>query len=67
MSKLPECIADAPSDVIEAAKKIARVSVNTIRDVIAAEFPIVDEATQNDFVRAICQLMTEAAQDGGKS
>jgi uncharacterized protein with HEPN domain len=57
----PECIADAPPEVLDAAKEIARASLNTIRNIIAEEFPKTDLETQKDFVKAICQIMAESA------
>ena len=56
-AQIPICIADAPTEVIDAAREIARASVNTIRNIIAEEFPATDPETQADFVRAICQFM----------
>jgi len=57
----PECIADAPTEVLDAAKEIARASLNTIRNIIAEEFSATDLETQKDFVKAICQIMAESA------
>jgi hypothetical protein len=57
----PECIADAPTEVLDAAKEIARAALNTIRNIIAEEFPATDMETQKDFVKAICQIMAELA------
>ena len=58
---VPDCMADAPVDVIDAAKEIARASLNTIRNIIAEEFPTTDAETQKDFVKAICHFMAESA------
>lgn len=58
---VPECIVDAPEEVIDAAKAIAMASLNTIRNIIAEEFPATDPETQKDFVKAICQFMAESA------
>ena len=58
---VPECIADAPSEVIDAAKEIARASLNTIRNIIADEFPTTDPETQKDFVKAVCHFMARSA------
>ena len=58
---VPNAIADAPSEVVDAAKEIARASLNTIRNIIAEEFPEVDLDVQKDFVKAVCQFMAESA------
>jgi uncharacterized protein with HEPN domain len=58
---VPECMSDAPNEVIDAAKEIARASLNTIRNIIAEEFPATNPETQKDFVKAICQIMAESA------
>lgn len=58
---VPECIADAPAEVLNAAREIARASLNTIRNIIAEEFSAANPETQKDFVKAICEIMAKSA------
>lgn len=58
---VPKQIADAPPEVVLAAREIAVASLNTIRNVIAEEFPGADIDVQKDFVKAICEMMAESA------
>jgi hypothetical protein len=57
---IPNCIADAPVEVIETAKEIAIVSLNTIRNIIDDEFPTTEPEARRDFVTAICFFMVES-------
>jgi hypothetical protein len=57
---VPECMADAPDEVIEAARVIARRAKDTLRLSVAAEFPGTDKDTIDDFTNGICQMMAGA-------
>lgn len=59
---IPACMSDAPLEVVEAAREIARRSRKVLRKVIAETFPNADKATLNDFTQAICQMMAEEVQ-----
>jgi hypothetical protein len=54
-------MADAPGEVVEAARVIAMQTKDTLRKVIAEEFPKLDDETLNDFTHAICMMMAGVA------
>jgi len=57
---VPKCMADAPDEVIEAARVIARQTKEMLRRAIDETMPGMDEATLTDFTNGICQMMAEA-------
>jgi hypothetical protein len=50
-------MADAPDEVIEAARVIAKQTKETLRQAIDETMPGMDEATLTDFTDGICQMM----------
>lgn len=58
---IESAIADAPDEVVKAAKEIAIASLNTIRSIIAEEFPNVDLDLQKEFVQSVCRFMAAKA------
>lgn len=58
---VPDCMADAPDEVVEAARVIAKTTKDTLRRVIAEEFPKLDDGTLLDFTDAICLMMAGVA------
>ena len=54
---VPECMADAPEEVIQLARAIARQTKETLRQAIDETMPVMDEATLTVFTNGICQMM----------
>jgi hypothetical protein len=50
-------MADAPEEVIQLARAIARQTKETLRRAINETMPGMDEATLTDFTNGICQMM----------
>jgi uncharacterized protein YpiB (UPF0302 family) len=51
---------DAPEEVIQLARAIARQTKKTLRQAIDETMPGMDEATLTDLTDGICQMMAKA-------
>lgn len=60
-------MSEMPQQVREAARQIAIAAFDKIREAIADQFSEVDSEVQAEFVAAICQMMSDLANQRSQS